>query len=200
MLKFSVFSRSARFDWRRSVSRKRRGASVIVETALCMTMVLLPLSLGTLQFGVVMSAGNQIEQVSREGARYASVHAFDANFTSDENTQGSLRYYLKNLVVAQRTALKWSDISGAPRALYTTTNPPPATNSAAGFVQIVYANGVPANGVYPLTFLVGTPAAGQSVSIRVVYPMTRKVFTGRITAGVSILSNDYISTSTFVVE
>jgi len=163
-----------------------------------MTLVLLPLSIGTLQFGVVMSTSNQLEQVSREGARWSAVHCFDANFTSNESTQGSLRYYMKNLVVAQRTAILWADIGGAPRAIYGGSNPTPTGTTPAGFVQVIYANGAPGTG--SLSPIVGTPVSGQSVSVRVVYPMTRKVFTGRITPNVGILDNDYISTSTFVVE
>jgi len=181
-----------------SESRRRRGASVIVETVFCMTLVLLPLSIGTLQFGVVMSTSNQLEQVSREGARWSAVHCFDASFQSDENTQGSLRYYMKNLVVAQRTAILWTDINGTPRTIIGGTNPTPSATTPAGFVQVIYANGAPGTGA--TTQIVGTPVSGQSVSVRVVYPMTRKVFTGRITPGVGILDNDYVSTSTFVVE
>ncbi len=181
-----------------SDGHRRRRASVIIETALCMTLVLLPLTLGGLQFGVVMSTSNQLEQVSREGARWAAVHSFDANFGSNENTQGSLRYYLKNLVVAQRTAIKWTDINGSPRTIFGGTNPTPPGTTPAGFVQVIFANGAPGNGA--LTQSVGTPVSGQSVSVRLVYPMTRKVFTGRITPNVGILDNDYVSTSTFVVE
>lgn len=192
----------------RNANRKRRGASVIVETAMCMTLVLLPLSLGTLQFGVILSSGNQIEQVAREGARYAAVHAFDVSFNGDENTNGSLRFYLKNLVVLQRTAIPWKDLGGTPRAPYTSTNPAPANRSQVldGFVQVVYANGVPSNGIYPATFVVGTPVAGQSVSVRVVYPMARKLFVGALSFSgkpdtvVPTLSKDYVATSTFVVE
>lgn len=204
-------------------NRRRRGASVIVETAMCMTFVLLPLTIGGLQFGVVLSTSNQLEQVSREGARYAAVHAFDANFGANENTQGSLKYYLKNLVVAQRTAIRWSDISGNPRTVRTNNSIPVSD----GFVQIIYANGIPAsasisngipaNGVIPLTQVAGTPVSGQSVSVRVVYPMARKLFISSVTLGnkkiekdaqgryepdgsIPTLSKDYVTTSTFVVE
>jgi len=187
-------------------SHRRRGASVIVETFFCMTLVLLPLSIGTLQFGVVMSTSNQLEQVSREGARWSAVHASDANFQANESTQGSLRYYLKNLVVAQRTAILWTDISGDPRPIIGGTNPTPSGTTPAGFVQVIFANGIPNGSTSPAPPIagdpkvLGSPVSGQSVSVRVVYPMTRKVFTGRITPNVGVLDNDYVSTSTFVVE
>ena len=188
-------------------SRSRRGASVVVETALCMTLVVLPISIGILQYGIVMSTANQLEQISREGARYAAVHGTEATFAGSESTVGSLRYYLKNLVVAQRTSISWTDLAGVPRLPYGGTTPTPNSTTAAGFIQIIYANGMPnpvppsSSAFYTNSAVLGTPVAGQGVSVRVVYPMTRKVFVGNIAGNsIGLLDNDYISTSTFLVE
>jgi len=210
LFKFSSGLKNRQSGPRRAPSgnRRRRGASVIVETAMCMTFVLLPLTIGGLQFGVVMSASNQLEQVSREGARWSAVHAFDANFGADEYTAGSLKSYLKNLVVAQHTAIKWSDIAGNPRPVHVDSSTPVST----GFVQVLYNSAGTSS-----SYIVGTPQSGQSVSVRIVYPMARKMFIGSVTLGnkkldkdehgnyapdqsINILSKDYVTTSTFVVE
>ncbi len=159
--------------------RSRRGAAVIVETALCLALVILPTSIGILQFGIVMNASNQIEQIAREGGRFASVHCLEPTFDGDENQANppSLRYYLKNSVVANKTTIAWTDLDGPVRTGAGTD----------GYVQVT-----------PST--VAARVAGQAVSVTVVYPMARKIFTGKIVAGITTLDNDYKATSTFVVE
>lgn len=190
--------------------RARRSASVTFETLLAVTFVLAPLSIAMLQFGIVMTAGNQLEQVSREGARYAAAHANEASLTADENTLGSLRYYLKNVVVAQRSAIQWADMNATtPRAISTGTTSP-------GYVAIIFDNGTKADGSpdpgklqsNSSCIVYGTVVSGKPVTVRVVYPMKKKVFIGTIPwsqrngqdTSLNVLDNDYVVSSTFVVE
>lgn len=165
--------------------RSRRRASVIVETALCLTLVILPTTLGILQYGVVMTASNQIEQISREGARFAAVHCLEPTYDGDENQSNppSLRYYLKNNVIKNKTTILWGDLDGPVR----TPSNSSTTTVVDGFIQTI-----------PST-LAGR-VAGQSVSVKVCYPMKRKIFVGNIVPNIGVLDNDYVATSTFVTE
>lgn len=90
-------------------SLKRR-ASVMVETSLCLAFILLPITLGVVQYGIILSAMHQLDQLAREGGRYASVHAGEINFDSSETTSGSLRNYLKGIADG-KGVIPWSDIS-----------------------------------------------------------------------------------------
>lgn len=185
--KFQPKRNSSRFAGRRSRCVSRRGASVMVETALCMTLILLPLTLGILQFGVVLNASNQVEQISREGARFAAIHCGEGTFDDDENQANppSLKYYLKNSVVQSKTGILWSDL-----------------NSPNGSIRVFYPASITSANPD------GQPISGQGVSVKITYPMKRKLFIGSLTFNsklgadnsVSILRRNYVATSTFVVE
>ncbi|PQV65452.1 TadE-like protein [Abditibacterium utsteinense] len=60
-----------------SVRRVRRRGQTIVETAMVLTLILLPLTVGILQFGIVLNATNTLTQLAREGGRYAAVRHTD---------------------------------------------------------------------------------------------------------------------------
>lgn len=96
---------------RLSLRHTRRRASVMVETALCLAFVLLPLTVGVVQYGIVISAMSQLDQLSRDAGRYASVHAGEANFDSSETTAGSLKNYVK--AMTDKTVIPWADIDDA---------------------------------------------------------------------------------------
>ncbi len=93
-------------------SRSPRRAAVVVETALCVALVLLPLTLGILQFGFLMATSNQVEQLARDGGRWAAVHAQDPKFDSADNVVGSYRNYLKTQT-ANMGFVKWADLTVA---------------------------------------------------------------------------------------
>lgn len=157
----------------------RRRASAIVETALCLSIVILPTSLGILQYGIVMNASNQIEQIAREGGRFAAVHCLEPTFDGSETQANppSLRYYLKNNIVKNKTTILWTDIDGAVRT----------GAGTEGYIQVT-----------PST--VAARVSGQAVSVKVCYPMARKIFVGKIVPGIATLDNDYSSTATFNIE
>ena len=100
----------ARFAVRATQRSTRRRASVMVETACCLAFVLLPLTMGIVQYGVILSAMSQLDQLSRDAGRYASVHAGEINFDSSDTTTGSLKYYVKSITDG-KTVIPWADIS-----------------------------------------------------------------------------------------
>ncbi|HEX8236813.1 MAG TPA: TadE family protein [Abditibacteriaceae bacterium] len=53
----------------------RRGGSVLIETAMVLIFVLLPLTVGVIQYFIVFGAANAVTQITRQGGRYAAVFA-----------------------------------------------------------------------------------------------------------------------------
>ena len=168
-----------RFRGRRG--HNRRGGSTLIETALCLTFILLPLLLGGLQFGLVLTTTNALEQVSREAGRYAAMHYGEPTFDSNENqgnTAGSDRS-LKNYVriVAEDNDIPWNDIKDK------------ITVSPAS----------------------GSRSSGQPITVTIKYPMSKRSILGQPatlffapTAGgnlkLNFLSQDYTVASTFVMQ
>lgn len=152
---------------------KRRSGQTIVETSLVLAFILLPLTLGLLQFGIILNAANTMTQIAREGGRYAAVHGqqdtFDGPATAPAaGKQASLRYYLKT--VADPTGIRWADIQN----------------------NIVVTPATPAARV-----------SGQPVSVSVTYPMSKKVFLGSaafIGPALNKVKQPYVAKSTFVAE
>ena len=66
-------------------SRSRRRGAALMEFALVAAMFLM-LLMGMLQFGIYLSTTNSLWNLSREGARYASVQRSDSD-TADQNNQ-----------------------------------------------------------------------------------------------------------------
>lgn len=91
----STFSRGA----------ARRRGQTLVETALILTAILLPLTLGLLQYGVYLNATNTMTQIAREGGRYAALHGTES--TSD----AAIRTYVRS--VATNTSISATDLTDA---------------------------------------------------------------------------------------
>lgn len=85
--------------------KSRRSGSVMVETALVLGAVLLPLTVGILQFGIVLNATNTLTQIAREGARYASVHG------TESGSDAAIRTYVR--AVATGTSINSADLTDA---------------------------------------------------------------------------------------
>ena len=66
-------------------ARNRRRGAVLLEFALVATMFLV-LLMGMLQFGIYLSTSNSLWNLSREGARFASVQRSDSATVADNNT------------------------------------------------------------------------------------------------------------------
>ena len=86
---------------RRSNAALRRGA-VLVEFVFVAIFFLIML-FGLIQYGVIISSLNTLQQVTREGARYYSVHFNDSNDTAETTA------YMQT--VAKGSFLNNSDIS-----------------------------------------------------------------------------------------
>lgn len=84
MNRHSGFSRPFRtYPFKRGARSRRRGAALL-EFALVATMFLM-LLMGMLQFGIYLSTTNSLWNLSREGARFASVQRSDATTVDDNN-------------------------------------------------------------------------------------------------------------------
>lgn len=179
---------------RRLWQRKRRRGSTLVETALCLAFVLLPLALGGMQFGLVLTTTHALQEVSREAGRFAAVHygegTFDGADTQGDgaNQDSSLKNYLRD--VAKANKIPWDDIK----------------NSIA---------------VSPGT---GARFSGQPITVSITYPMRKRSIIGQLgfwketTPGdaadgrinnsvkpdtplsLSVLSKDYTVSSTFLMQ
>lgn len=83
-------------------NRARRGGQTLVETALVLAAILLPLTLGLLQYGVYLNATNTLTQLAREGGRYAALHGTEPTYeTATED-------YIQQVAIG--TTIKPSDI------------------------------------------------------------------------------------------
>lgn len=156
-------------------SRLRRGGQTLVEAALVLTGILLPLTLGVMQFGLVLNASNTMTQIAREGGRYAAVHGKEPTFDGAETApaagaQGSLKFYLKT--VATQTSIGWNDIKD--NIVVT-----PATRVSGQAVTVTVT--------YPMSKKVFLGAMGS-------------LGLGSIAPGLGKLKDPYIASSTFVVE
>ena len=138
--------------------RFRRGVAT-VEVALCLSFILLPITLGGFQFAMVFMTQHALQQISRESARFAAVHYNEDTFDMNEN-QGNKAgegRSLKNFVRAQGAAngIGWSEISGIA-----------APDGSKGGITV-------------------TPNAagrisGQPITITISYPMKRRALLGSL--------------------
>ncbi len=177
---------------RRFGGGRRRGA-VLVEAALCLVFVLLPVTLGGFQFAIVFMTTHAMQQITRESARFAAVHHNDATFDMDEN-QGnspgqtpSLRNFVRKQAAANGIA--WKEISGQ-----------------------VLANG--SKGSVVITPDGAQRTSGKPLTITLTYPMRQRAFLGSLffkekNAGgeekvvplrLGFLQNDFKASSTILME
>lgn len=146
--------------------------------------MLLPLLLGGLQFGLVLTTTHALEQVSREAGRFAAVHYGEPTFDSNENqgnTAGSdpsLKNYVRQ--VAQNNGIPWDHIKDK-----ITVSP-----------------------------LVGSRSSGQPITVTINYPMNKRSILGQPgkkailyfapqnggNSTLNFLSKDYTVASTFIMQ
>ena len=164
--------------------RRRRSGSTLVETALCLSFILLPLLLGGLQFGLVLTTTQALEQVSREAGRFAAVHYGESTFDGAD-TQGdtagsdpSLKNYLKR--VSQANGIPWNDIKN----------------------------------VITVSPAAGARSSGQPITVTIKYPMNKRSILGQPgksailyfapqnggNSTLNFLSQDYTVASTFIMQ
>jgi Flp pilus assembly protein TadG len=68
---------------------RRASGSVLVEAAVAVVFLLLPLTLGIMQFGVFYNASNAVSQIAREGGRIAAVYGNAADNPATPANEGS---------------------------------------------------------------------------------------------------------------
>ncbi len=166
MLSFSALFQNKRHPRRRRFAGGRRRGTTMIETALCMTFVLLPVTLGAFQLAMVFITSHSLQQVARESARWAAVHYHDDNFDDDVNqgnTAGQPRSML-NFMRSQAAAngIPWTDINGGRINKKTPSDP----GEIGGSIVI-------------------TPDAigrvsGQPLTVTITYPMRQRSFLGAL--------------------
>lgn len=192
-MKFS----SPPLSWRRRAARSRRRAATLVEAALCLIVILLPLTLGGFQFALFFMTQHSLQQVTRESVRWAAVHYSEDTFngpvtqgdavtTDGVTTKGppSLLHYIRDQAAAQ--GIGWKEISGAK-----------LTKGSKGGSVVV------------------TPAAasrrsGKPLTITITYPMRQRSFLGNLffkaddtklsTVNLGFLKSDYSASATMLLE
>ncbi|RYG66953.1 pilus assembly protein [bacterium] len=84
---------------------RRRSGQTIVETAFMLAGVLIPTTIGMMQFAIILNATNTLTQIAREGGRYAAVHGTEAG------ADDAIRDYIQS--VAKGTSIKPTDLPDA---------------------------------------------------------------------------------------
>ena len=143
---------------RRGRAARRRGVTV-VEAALCMIFVLLPVTLGGFQFAMVFITQHALQQVARESARFAAVHYNEDTFDADENQGNAANSTrsLKNVIRRQGAAngFAWKEINGSL-----------LPGNLRGGITVTPA---PADRI-----------SGQPLTLTITYPMKRRALLGSL--------------------
>lgn len=174
---------------RRSRPRRHRGVAV-VEAALCLVFVLLPVTLGGFQFAMVFMTQHALQQITRESARFAAVRYSETTFDMNENQGNSAgqNRSLKNIIRSQSVAngIDWKEING--------------TVLPGGLKGSIV--------VTPST--VAARSSGQPITITITYPMKRRALLGsmffRNTNGsiaplsLGFLQNNFSASATTLME
>ena len=203
-----------RFGARRGSAspRQRRRASALVETALCLTFVLLPVTLGGFQFAMVFMTQHALQQVSRESARWAAVHfkdsAFDGAVTVGDPVplrNGANQVVkdalgnpvmdmhpprsLLNFVRAQALSngISWQDINGS-----------------------VLRDGRPGGSIMVTPTNPALRDVGRPLTLTITYPMRQRAFLGSLffkpedngssALNLGVFKNNYAASSTMIME
>ena len=153
-------------------SSRRRKGQAIVESALVMSLVVLPALLGFLQYGVILYTAHNLQSLAREGARFAAVHGGESTFDNNVNQANppSLLNYLRT--VCSTTNVNYNDLTG---------NIPGVSPARARIFVTPSAS----------------RTSGQGITVQITYPMSRKFFVGSMEPGVPA---QYTATATFVLE
>ena len=166
--------------------RARRGGATLLETTVCLIFVLLPLLLGGLQFGLILTTTHALEQISREAGRFAAVHyaesTFDGSASQGDNSSDppSLRNYIKQ--VSADNGIPYNDISG------------------------VSVGGKPALGGIEVTPAAASRESGQLITVKITYPMRKRVIVGKLpfvngdSQSMGMFLSDYVVASSFLME
>lgn len=131
----------------------------VVEAALCLIFVLLPVTLGGFQFALYFITTHALQQITRESARFASVHYNETTFNADEN-QGNVANQprsLKNVIRTQAAAngIGWEELNG--------------TLLPGGLKGSIVVTPVAAERI-----------SGQPITVTISYPMKRRAVLGSL--------------------
>ena len=127
-------------------SRRRRFGVVLVETALIFPM-LLALTFGVIQYGIIMNASNALSNIAREGARNAALNPFN-----DVNVKAIIKQQ------CAKTAINYSDITSI------TFDPPTAAARTPGTLLTVTLTYPMSKKVFLPSTILGAPIFNSTVT------------------------------------
>lgn len=206
---FSSFSNRRRNG---ELKRGRRRGSALIETALCLTFVLLPVTLGGFQMAMIFITSHALQQVARESVRWSAVHynedTFDKGVTQGDavtviGSDGkptvtypseSLLHFMRGQAAANGIA--WADINGG--NINVNSNVIGDRGQKGGSIVIT-----PATRADRLS--------GQPITIVITYPMRQRAFLGALffknesntklsPLQFGFLKNDWTEASTTLME
>ena len=187
----------------RATRRQRRRASTLVETALCLTFFLLPVTLGGFQFAMIYMTQHSMQQITRESVRWAAVHYNDDEFdglvtqgdryrvgNSGPREDRSLLNYVRSQAAAN--GIDWKDISGQRINQKNATDP-----------------GEPGGSIV-VTPVASQRVSGQPITITITYPMRQRSFLGSLLFSddgkkftplqIGFLKSNFVESSTTLME
>ena len=172
--------------------RSRRRASTLVETALCMIFVLLPMTGVGLQFAISITAMHAMNQIAREGGRFAAVHAGEATFDLSETQTNppSLKAHLKQ--VADNTTIPWNDIKDR------ITVTPVASRQSGSAIEVTVVYPMNKKLILPIPKWQNYETGFKKVDANNKVVGGEEVITGGF--GLAGLNRDYTATAAFVLE
>lgn len=150
------------------LSRCQRG-SVLVESVFAIIFLLVML-FGIIQYSVILSTLNTLQQISREGARFYCVH-FGDNTTNNNSLadQDETITYMQQ--VAKGSFLTNNDISA----------------STVTIAPVTYNNNT-------------TLAVDSPMSVSITYDMSKRTFFGTFVPGIKKGTNDVTRTTVTLIE
>jgi Flp pilus assembly protein TadG len=151
------------------IKRNRRGA-VLVETMFCLGFLLVML-FGIIQYSIILSTLNTLQQVSREGARFYCVHYADNTASNSLVDQTETVAYMQQVATTSGTFLKTTDI----------------TNSTVTIAPVAYGG----NNVL---------AVDAPMSVTIQYDMSKRTFFGGFVPGVHKGTNLINETTVTLIE
>ncbi len=151
------------------LKRNRRGA-VLVETMASLIFLLIML-FGIIQYSIILSTLNTLQQVSREGARFYCVHFSDNTTSNNMIDQTETVAYMQQVATTSGSFLKNTDI----------------TNSTVTIAPVAY------NGSNVL-------AVDAPMSVSISYDMSKRTFFGGFVPGVNKGTNTVTKTTVTLIE
>jgi len=149
-------------------SRKRRRGSVALEFIL-IAPFLIWITFAVCEYGIVINTISTINQLARDGGRYAAIHATESTAYMDGKTANSIRTFIE--FESQQTSVKLT------QAMESQSVPP---------IRLGIIDPDPTHTTTYGKFIDATPRApGTPVAVAITYDMSKRVWGSGIVPGLS---------------